>query len=86
MGIKKLKKFFDIKLTLDQIKKEARSSVEYTTPLTKYNVLKDAWETIPMDFNDEEMVLVKELHMAEMEVHLVKEAVKEGLLDLVNLD
>jgi hypothetical protein len=86
MSIKKLKKVFDIKLTLDQIKKEARSTVEFTTPLTKYNVLKDIWEKIPMDFNDDEMLFVKQVHIAEMEVCLVREALAEDLLELNNLD
>ena len=41
-----------------------------------------------MDFNDEEMLTVKDLHIAEMEVYLVIEAMKENLLDLKrsNLD
>tara|TARA_R100000458_G_C8059480_1_gene103088 strand:- start:228 stop:494 length:267 start_codon:yes stop_codon:yes gene_type:complete len=88
MSIKKLKKFFDIKLTLDQVVREARRSIDYSTPLTKFNRENGSWETIKMDFNDEEMLTVKDLHIAEMEVYLVIEAMKEDLLDLKrsNLD
>tara|TARA_Y100000768_G_scaffold318691_1_gene254197 strand:- start:11738 stop:12001 length:264 start_codon:yes stop_codon:yes gene_type:complete len=85
-SIKKLKKIFDVKLSLDQIKKEARKNIEYSTPLTRYDPLEDKWETVPMDFNNDEMLTVKELHAAEMEVYLVIEAMKEELLDLHNLD
>jgi hypothetical protein len=85
-NIKKLKKIFDVKLTLDQIKKEATKTIDYSTPLTRYDSMSKKWDTVPMDVNDEEMMTVKDLHTCEMEVYLVIEAMKEGLLDLHNLD